>query len=70
MVWLRNKKYVLHCTLIWRMSLISDYVVYFIFIVLKESKLENSLIRDLNVKFLNLSRVVGSSLTVSFSKVY
>ena len=64
MVWLRSKKkYALHCTLIWRRSLISDYVVYFIFIFLKESKLESSLIRDFNIKNLNLSRVAGSSPT-------
>ena len=60
-----KQKYDLHCTLIWRRSQISNYVFYFTFIFFKESQLhvENSLIRDLNFKILNLSRVAGSSLT-------
>ena len=55
--------YVLHCTLIWRRSLITDYVVYFHFHFLKESKLESSFIRDVNFKILTILRVAGSSPT-------
>ena len=64
MVWLRNKKNVLYCTLIWRRSLISAYVNVVYFISIFESKhIREQLIRDFNIKILNLSMVSGSSLT-------